>query len=189
MLNDMRETLGASLKRLGYSLNSTNESEIQEAKEALIQQKDLLLTYDSINMAENLINENASPIHTWSGAPFSAYWELYTEDEGSPIGYRVPEEGSVVWVDTACVTEGAKNPNAAHAFINFVLNGKMNGEIANYVYYPSPNAAAKEYIYDSMLENERIYPPDSIMQKLEFIKNLGQATTTWNQAWTEIQNA
>jgi spermidine/putrescine transport system substrate-binding protein len=188
MLDDMRETIGASLKRLGYSLNSEDESEIEEAKQALIEQKDLLLTYDSVNMAENLINENASPIHTWSGSSFSAYWQLY-EDGSSPIGYRVPEEGSVVWVDTATVTAEAQHPNAAHAFINYVLAAQVNGNIANYVYYPSPNEAAKEYITDSMLENERVYPPDEIMQELEFIRNLGQATSIWSEAWTEIQNA
>jgi spermidine/putrescine transport system substrate-binding protein len=188
MLDDMRETIGASLKRLGYSLNSEDESEIEEAKQALIEQKDLLLTYDSVNMAENLINENASPIHTWSGSAFSAYWQLY-EDDASPIGYQVPEEGGVVWVDTATVTADAQHPNAAHAFINYVLAAQVNGAIANYVYYPSPNEAAKEYITDSMLENERIYPPEETMQKLEFIRNLGQATSIWSEAWTEIQNA
>ena len=188
MLNDMRETMGAALKRLGYSLNSTNESEIEEAKEALIQQKDLISTYSSTGMAEALINENASPMHSWSGEPFSAYWELY-EDGSSPIGYRVPEEGSVVWVDTAVVTAEAQSPNAAHAFINYVLNGQINANIANWVYYPSPNGAAKEYVLDDMLENERIYPPDEIMQSLEFIRNLGDATQMWSEAWTEVQNA
>jgi len=188
MLNDMRETMGAALKRLGYSLNTREESEIQEAKEALIQQKDLLTTYSSTGMAEALINEDASPIHSWSGSPFQAYWELY-EDGSSPIGYRVPKEGGVVWVDTAVVTKGASNPNAAHAFINYLLNAKVNGNIANWVYYPSPNGAAKEHIFDSMLNNERIYPPDEVMQKLEFIRNLGDATKMWNEAWTEVQNA
>jgi spermidine/putrescine transport system substrate-binding protein len=188
MLDDMRETIGASLKRLGYSLNSTDESEIEEAKEALIQQKDLLKTYSSTGMAEALINEDASPIHTWSGAPFDAYWQVY-EDGSSPIDYRVPEEGGVVWVDTSVVTKEAKNPNAAYAFINYTLNAKVNANIANWVYYPSPNEAAKEHIFDSMLENERIYPPDDVMQKLEFIRNLGDATKMWNEAWTEIKNA
>ncbi|MFB6240810.1 MAG: spermidine/putrescine ABC transporter substrate-binding protein, partial [Gemmatimonadota bacterium] len=189
MLNDMRETIGASLKRLGYSLNSKKESEINEAKEELIKQKKLLKTYDSVNMAENLINQNASPIHSWSGSPFQAYWELYKEGEGSPIGYRVPEEGGVVWIDTSCVTKKAKHLNAAHAFINFTLNAKMHAEIANYLYYPSPNAAAKEYINEDMLNNPRIYPPESTFESLEFIRNLGQATTAWSEAWTEIQNA
>jgi spermidine/putrescine transport system substrate-binding protein len=188
MLDDMRETMGAALKRLGYSLNSQDEQEIQEAKEALIQQKDLLKTYSSVGMAEALINENASPIHSWSGAPFDAYWQLY-QDGSSPIGYRVPEEGGVVWVDTAVLTKKAKHPNAAHAFINYVLNAQVNANIANWVYYPSPNEAAKEFILEDMLENERIYPPEEVMQSLEFIRNLGQATKAWNEAWTEVKSA
>jgi spermidine/putrescine transport system substrate-binding protein len=188
MLNDMRETIGASLKRLGYSLNSQNEDEIMEAKEALVQQKDLLQTYDSVNMDENLINGNASPIHTWSGSAFSAYWELYS-DGSSPINYRVPEEGGVVWIDTATVTKKAKHPNAAHAFIDFTLNAKINAMIANYVYYGTPNEAAKEYVDDAALENESIYPPEETMESLEFIRNLGDATNYWSEAWTEIQNA
>lgn len=188
MLNDMREAFAVALKRNGHSLNTKDEDAIEQAKEDLIEQKKLLGTYDSINMAENLINENFSPVHTWSGSAFSAYWQLY-ENEASPVNYQVPEEGGVVWVDTACVTKKAKNPNAAHAFINFVLNAKVNAKIANYVYYPSPNEAAKEYIYESMLENERIYPDEETFEKLEFIRNLGQATSLYSEAWTEIQNA
>ncbi|MFB6219822.1 MAG: spermidine/putrescine ABC transporter substrate-binding protein [Halolamina sp.] len=188
MLNDQRETIGAALKYLGYSLNTKDESKIEEAKEILIEQKKLLGTYDSVNMSENLINENFSPIHSWSGGAFSAYWELYS-DGSSPINYQVPKEGSVVWVDTAAVTKDAKNPNAAHAFINFVLNAKVNAEIANYVYYPSPNEAAKEYMFESMLNNERIYPPEETFESLEFIKNVGDATQLYSEAWTEIQNA
>lgn len=188
MLNDMRETIGASLKRLGYSLNTKDESKIQEAKEALIDQKPLLLNYDSVNVAENLINKQASPAHGWSGDVFSAYWELYQDDD-SPITYAIPEEGGVVWIDTAAITKDAKHPNAAHAFINFVLNAKINAKITNYVYYPTPNEAAKEFVDEAALNNEAIYPPDEVMEKLEFIRNLGQATKLYSEAWTEIQNA
>ena len=127
-------------------------------------------------------------VHAWSGDAFSAYWELYS-DGSSPIDYRVPDEGGVVWIDTACITDEAKAPNAAHAFINFTLNAQVNAEITNYVYYATPNAAAKEYVDEAALENESIYPSEETMQNLEFIRNLGQATTMWSEAWTEVQNA
>lgn len=188
MLNDMREAFAVALKKNGHSLNTEDESAIEQAKEDLIAQKELLATYDSVNMAENLINENFSPIHTWSGSAFSAYWELYSDGE-SPVNYQVPEEGGVVWVDTAAITAEAKNVDTAHAFVNFVLNAKVNADIANYVYYPTPNEAAKEHLPDSMLENERIYPDDQTFEQLEFIRNLGDATTTYDEAWTEVQNA
>ncbi|MFB6082280.1 MAG: extracellular solute-binding protein [Halanaeroarchaeum sp.] len=188
MLNDMRETIGAALKRLGYSLNTRDEDEINEAKELLIQQKPLLQTYSSVSRDAALQNEQASPVHLWSGDAFSAYWATY-EDGSSPIGYRVPKEGGVVWVDTGAITKDAANVNAAYAFIVFFLNAKINAKISNYVYYPTPNAAAKEYVDDAALNNPAIYPPDDVMAKLEFIKNVGDATQHFSRAWTEIQNA
>lgn len=189
MLDDMRETIGAALKYLGYSLNTTDEGEIEEAKELLIEQKDLLMTYDSSNFPTNLINEQASPVHAWSGGVFQAYWETWEEDEGSPIRYVVPDEGSVVWVDTAAITADAENVEAAHAFINYFLDAEVGAEITNYTYYGSPNEAAEEYIHDEILEDESIYPDDETMEKLEFIENIGQATQLYDQAWTEIKNA
>ncbi|MFC4438980.1 MULTISPECIES: polyamine ABC transporter substrate-binding protein [Natrialbaceae] len=190
MLNDMRETIGAALKRLGYSLNTTDEGEIEEAKELLIEQKDLLRTYDSSNFETNLVNEQNSPVHAWSGGVFAALWETYDEDEDySPINYAIPEEGSVVWVDTAAVTAEAQHPNAAHAFIDYFLDAENGAEITNYTYYGSPNEAAEEHIADEILEDEAIYPDDETMENLEFIENIGEATQTYDQAWTEIQNA
>lgn len=190
MLDDMRETIGAALKRLGYSLNTTEEAKITEAKELLIEQKPLLLKYESTTTPELLINKQASPIHLWSGDAFRAYWELYDDEKGSsPIQYEVPKDGGVVWVDTAAVTKQAKHPNAAHAFINYVLNARANAMITNYVYYATPNEAAKQYVDDAALDNPSIYPPKEVMKKLEFIKNIGQATQLYSEAWTEIQNA
>ncbi|MFB6266217.1 MAG: spermidine/putrescine ABC transporter substrate-binding protein, partial [Halodesulfurarchaeum sp.] len=59
----------------------------------------------------------------------------------------------------------------------------------NWTYFGSPNEAAEEYIKESILENESIYPPDAVMQKLEFIRNVGEARKHYSRAWTEIQNA
>lgn len=188
MLNDMRESIGAALKRLGYSLNTKNEDEITEAKELLIQQKDLLLTYDSSNFTTNLINKQASPVHAWSGGVFQAYWETY-ENESSPIGYTVPEEGGVIWVDNGAITKDAKHPNAAHEFINYYLDPKVGASITNWTYYGSPNEAAEEHISEGILNNKSIYPSQETMAELEFIRNIGQASTHYNEAWTEIQNA
>ncbi|NHN60311.1 MULTISPECIES: spermidine/putrescine ABC transporter substrate-binding protein [Halorussus] len=188
MLNDMRETIGATLKRLGYSLNTKDEAKIEEAKELLIEQKDLLKTYDSSNTTVNLINEQASPVHAWSGAAFQAYWETYS-DGSSPINYVVPDEGGVIWVDNGALTKQAKNPNAAHAFMNYYLNAQVGAAITNWTYYGSPNQAAEQHISGDILDNESIYPDDQTMDQLEYIQNIGQATQIYSRAWTEIQNA
>ena len=188
MLNDMRETIGASLKRLGYSLNTKDEAEIKEAKEALIEQKPLLTTYSSVSRDAALQKANASPIHLWNGDAIKAYFAM-AEDGEAPIEYFVPKQGGVVWMDTMDITKNASHVNAAYAFMTFLLNAKISAKVANYVAYGSPNKAAKEYIDDSLLEMKAIYPEQATMDKLEFIENVGQATQLYSQAWTEIQNA
>lgn len=189
MLDDMRESIGAALKLLGYSLNTTDEDEIEEAKELLIQQKDLLRTYKSSGFGTDLINEENSPVHGWSGEIMASMWETEDEDEGSPINYVIPEEGSVVWVDTAAITSEAQSPNAAHEFIDYFLDAENGAEVTNYTYYGSPNEAAEEHIYDEILDDETIYPDDDTMDELEYIENIGDATTIYDEAWTEITNA
>jgi spermidine/putrescine-binding protein len=188
MMNDMRETIGAALKRRGYSLNTTDPAKIEEAKQDLIEQKELLLTYDSSNFEVKLINEQASPVHGWSGDIFRAYWETY-EDGSSPVNYRVPTEGGVVWVDNGAVTADAPHPNAAHAFINYFSNARVAAAITNWTYFGSPNAAAEEHIYDEILNDPAIYPPDDVMDSLEYIQSVGDARSHYSEAWTEIQNA
>jgi spermidine/putrescine transport system substrate-binding protein len=188
MLNDMRETIGASLKRLGYSLNTKDQDKITEAKNELTKQKPLLKTYTSVNMAARLQNKTASPVHIWNGDAIKAYFQL-VKNGSAPIEYQVPSEGGAVWMDTMTITKEAAHVNAAYAFITFILNAKIAAKIANYVSYGSPNKAAKQYIDDSLLNKDVIYPSKSTLDKLEFIENIGQATQYYSQAWTEIQNA
>lgn len=188
MMNEMRETIGAALKRLGYSLNSTDPDEIAEAKETLIQQKDLLLTYDSTEFNIKLVNEQASPVHGWSGDVFRAYWETY-EDGSSPVNYRVPDEGGLIWVDNGVITRDALHPNAAHAFINYYLNAQVGASITNWTYFASPNEAAEEDISDDITEDPAIYPPDSVMENLEYMRALEDAREYYSDAWEEIKNA
>ncbi|MCT9097702.1 spermidine/putrescine ABC transporter substrate-binding protein [Haloarchaeobius sp. HME9146] len=184
MLNDVRQTLGVALKRLGYSLNTTSESEIREAGELLREQRPLLREYNSTNMVSNLVDRRASPIHTWSGHAFVAYWHLFA-DGGSPIEYRIPEEGGVMWVDTVAMPVDARHPGAAHAFVDYLLDPRVNASISNYVFYATPNEAAWPYVDDWILENPDIYPPPDRLEKLEFVRDVGPAIQTYDEVWED----
>jgi spermidine/putrescine transport system substrate-binding protein len=188
MLDSQRETIGAALKKLGYSLNSQTQSEIREAKAELLRQKELLMGYDTTNMISNLTDQQASPVHTWSGESTTAYWNTYS-DGSSPIHYRIPESGGVQWIDAAAVTKGARHPNAAHAFINYFLSARVGAAITNYNYYGSPNAAAEEHIKDAVLNNPSVYPDEETLERLEFVRDVGEANQYYADAWEEIKNA
>jgi spermidine/putrescine transport system substrate-binding protein len=181
MLNDSRESIGAALKYLGYSLNTTNEAELEEAKELLIQTKPFIFSYDS-DQFEDLIAANEVVIgHGWSGDYFMAA----VDDER--IWYVIPEEGGVVWADNLCIPLTSKNQDAAELFINYILQPEIAAQITNFTWYGSPVEAANEFIDPEILEEPAIYPSAETMERLEWIQDVGDATPLYERIWTEVK--
>lgn len=183
MLNDSREVIGAALKYLGYSINTTDEAKLEEAKQLLIQQKAWLFSYDT-DQYEDLIAANETVIaHGWSGDFFAAA----VEDER--IWYVIPKEGAVVWADNLCIPASSRNKYTAEVFINFILGAKIAAQITNFTWYASPVEAAKEFINPEILAEPAIYPSDEVMARLEWIQDVGAATPLFERIWTEIKAA
>jgi spermidine/putrescine transport system substrate-binding protein len=186
LLNDSTEVLGAALKYLGYSVNSTDPAEIEQAKQLVMDIKSYVHTFDSEQFEDLLANEEIVMAHGWSGDIFQAM----AEDES--IGYIIPKEGGIVWADNLCVPkEVAKDPDrfyTAMVWIDFLLRPDIAARNVEFVYYASPNAAAKELIPAEILEDPGIYPPDEVMQKMEWSKPLGEAQQLRDRVWTEIKS-
>ena len=71
---------------------------------------------------------------------------LQVMEEDDDLAYVVPEEGALLWEDTLCIPTDAPNPDGAHRFINFILDGEVHGDIAAFIRYPCPNGAAMNCI-------------------------------------------
>ncbi len=171
LLNDPRETMGAALKYLGYSLNSTSEEELQQAADVIAGVKDYIAAFDSDQYDENLVNGEVSVSHGYSGNYFAAFdsvdggWDNYA--------YVIPEEGATVWIDNMAVPANAEHPCTAHAFINYLLDAENGAALTNWNFYASPNEASTEFIDPEILEDETIYPSAELSEKLEIITDTG----------------
>ncbi|MDA0747906.1 MAG: spermidine/putrescine ABC transporter substrate-binding protein, partial [bacterium] len=114
MLDDPRETVGAALKYLGYSVNTTREKELQAAEDLLLQQRKRVLTYASSSTAQDLlVSADAAAVHNFSGTVFMAQAEVNT------IRYVIPREGAILWTDNLAVPIRAPHQYTAEIFINF----------------------------------------------------------------------
>jgi spermidine/putrescine-binding protein len=182
MLNDSRETIGAALKYLGYSLNSTDEKQLEEAKQLLIRQKEWVSTYDSEGFEDLLAAGETVLAHGWSGDFFMA------AVEAEQIWYTIPKEGAVIWTDNLAIPRTAPSQYTAEVFINYLLRPEVGAKITNFTWYGSPNAASSEFIDPEILEEPAIYPPPEVMDRLEFIRDVGAATTLYDRLWTEIKS-
>lgn len=192
MLDDSREALGAALKYLGYSLNSTSQEELDEAAALIAETKDDIATFSSSGYWDLLIEGSTVVAHGWNGDFFAAYDGASTDeyDAYEDFGFAVPNEGGVVWVDNMAVPVTSESPCTAHAFINFLLEPENGATLSNYNYYASPNAASEALIYPEILEDPAIYPPQELFDdgSLEFLEDLGDFTTAYEDAFVRAKS-
>jgi len=183
LLNDHRETLAAALKYLGYSINTTDLAELEEAKQVLLAVKPHVAAFDSESFDDLLVSGEAVIGHGWSGDYLTAIYA----NEDRDLHYIIPKEGAVIWTDTMAIPKSAPHPYTAEVLLNYLLEPEIGAMISNYVYYASPNAAATEFIDAEVLQDPGIYPPDETLQRLEFIRDVGEATPEYERIWTEIK--
>lgn len=182
ILNDPRETMGAALKYLGYSLNTTSESELDEAKAIVADATNRIAAFDSDQYDELLVSGQAAVTHGYSGNFLVQFFEA---DDPDQYTYFVPEEGGTRWVDNMAVVADAPHPCTAHTFINFLLDAENGAALTNWNYYASPNAAAEPFIDQEVLDDPVVYPTDQ--SKLEFIADTGDFEINFSDAFTEAK--
>ncbi len=160
LLNSIDSIL-AALKYRGHSLNTKDPAELDEAVETLIEVKPKIKTFAPDTGQDLLISGEVDACLEYNGDI------LQVMEEDDDLAYAVPEEGSQLWVDSMCVPKGGPNPENAHTFINFILDGEVHGAIASYVRYPCPNAAALDFIPPEDRASPALYPERGILDRCE----------------------
>ena len=167
------------LHKLGYSNNTTNKKELEEAQKLLIQIKPGVRLFAS-DPKQHLLSGDIWLAQIYSG---DAEQVMKTNPE---LKYVTPKEGGVIWIDTFAIPTSAHNSDLAYAFINNILDPQVEAMITQTLLYSSPNQAA-----ESLIANESLRP--SYLRKLksaklEFLKDLGTDSESWDQLWTEAKS-
>ena len=182
LIDGAREVMGMGLNSLGYSLNDTNKEHLMEAKEKLdrLTPNVKAIVGDEIKML--LANEEAAIGLVWSGDAA----DIMSENEN--LDYVVPKEGSNLWFDNMVIPKTAKNIEAAHQFINFMLEPEVAAQNTEYVSYSTPNKEALKYMPEEMVADERFYPSPQLTEKLEVYENLGKRNLAYyNELFLEFK--
>lgn len=182
MYNSLRDSLAITLVKNGYSLNSTDENEINIAKEDLLKQLSLtnpIYVIDEVR--DNMISGEKALAIAYSGDA------SYIISQNSDMAYAIPDEGSNKWFDALAIPKGAQNKAGAEAFINFLCdpeNAKTNIE---YIEYSTPNSAAFELLDEEIQNNPAAYPSDDVLSRCETFTNLDNETLKlYESAFTEV---
>ncbi|MEG2288400.1 MAG: spermidine/putrescine ABC transporter substrate-binding protein [Clostridium sp.] len=184
MFDTYRDTLGAALKKLGYSLNTTNPTEIEEAKELLLNQRKLVNPIYGVDNGTTMIPAGESDINMiWSGEG------LNLQDEYPNLVYIVPKEGANFWIDSLSVSYNAENVEGAEKFINFVSGKESALRIADEIGYTTPNREARLEQPEEIRNNPNAYMPKEIMDRCEIYVDLSSdVKRLYDDAWINIKS-
>ncbi len=181
MIDSARDTIGITLKKLGYSLNTRNIEELEQAKDELVRQKELVKAYEVDAYKDMMIAGEAAMALAWSGDA------MLLIEENPDLDYVIPNEGTNLWFDAMAVPITSKHKREAELFIDYMMRPDVAAKCAAYVMYATPNVEAMKLLPEEITEDELAYPKGNIFEKGEVFIDLGEFTTEYDRVWTEIK--
>ena len=180
--DSVRDALAVSLLRLGYEINTRNETEVEQAKDELIKQIPLLKGCGTDNIRASMINNKAALAVVYSGDALACI------EQNEDLAYVVPKEGSNVWFDNVVIPKTAKNVEAALAFINFLNDANLAARNTEYIYYSTPNQGALDRMDQELANDETFNPTDEVLSRCTVFHDLGSFVEVFNRAWSEFKS-
>lgn len=183
MFDTYRDTIGAALKKLGYSLNSENPEELEEAKQLLLEQRKLVDPIYGVDNGTSMIATGETALNMiWSGEG------LNLQDEYPNLVYTIPKEGVNFWIDSLCIPANAKNVEGAEKFINFVSDKESALRIADEIGYTTPNKEARLEQPEHVRNNPNAYMTKEMMDLSElYVPFSLDVKKMYDGIWTEIK--
>jgi spermidine/putrescine transport system substrate-binding protein len=169
--------LGAALRTLGYSVNSTNPGELEKAKQVVLGWKANLCKFDAEAFAKGFA---AGEFWVVQGYAENVMRE-YDSTKYSEVDFFIPREGGSAYIDNMVILKGAKHRDLAYRFINFILEPHTYARIIDYLRYPCINTAAKQFV--TAKSNYELRD----LEKSELKEDLGPALELYNRIWQEIR--
>lgn len=179
VLEDAREAIGITMRKLGFSGNSVEKDQIAKAQSLLSKLKPNIRIFTA-DPKQHLQSEDVWIAQVYSG---DAKISAVTKPE---LKYFVPKEGATLWIDNMAIPTGAANKDLAYEFINFILEPVIAETLAESLLFNTPNSAAESLIEDENLRASHLKKVKSA--HLEFLKDLGQNMELWDEAWTKIKS-
>ncbi len=185
MMDSIRDTMGITLKYLGYSMNTRDPFQINAAAETLIKQKKdgIVKAYQVDETKDKMVAGEAALALMWSGDA------QYAIDLNPDLVYVLPQEGSNIWVDAMVIPKGAKNKDNAETFINFMCRPDIAQMNCNEIWYSTPNVEAVKLMGDDYVNNTTMNPPQEFLDRCEFFNDIEEKfLPIYNTMWQKVKS-
>ena len=183
LLDDMREVLGAALKLLGHSLNSTVPAELAAARDVAIRWKKNIAKFENEQYKTGIASGEFVLVQGYAGDLIQA------SEENEDMRIFIPKEGAAFSCDDLCIPKGAAQADLAHAFINYVTGPEVAAENMEWIGYRAPNSGAYSLLSEDFRGSPVLFPPDELFAKCEPIADLADKLPLWTAEWDKVKTS
>ena len=180
LASDVREVMGAALRMLGYSLNSTNQEQVKQAYEKLVELKPAIASFTTDAWRPQMLTGDLKVAMCYS----SDANEVISDND--KLKYVVPKSGSSLWTDTLVIPKGAPNPEAAYKWINFLLQGDVAASLVERLSFSTPSEDAFSLLTPELRENELLFPSEAVLKNCEGVAPVGKFMEVYDRYWTQL---
>ena len=183
------EMIPAALTYIGEDPNSFDPDLIEKAGDVLLAVRPHVLMFHSSEYINALANGDICVAFGWSGDVLQARDRADEADNGVEIAYNAPSEGALMWFDQMAIPADAPNPEAAHTFLNFIMDAENMAAASNYVYYANGNAASKEFLVEDVIGDPAIYTSEETIANLyTAVPYPPRVQRTVTRLWTKVKS-
>ncbi len=176
LLDDMREVMSSALIIAGYSPESSNPKELEEAKKIILKWKENILKFDSESFGKGFSNGEYHVVHGY----FENIVGHITDEQAENMEFFIPKKGAQMYIDSMVILKNAKNKENAEKFINYIYRPNVYVKIVDYLETPSINKGAEK-----LRKTTPVYSIDDL-KNAYLMRDLGESLSIQSEVWNEI---
>ncbi len=188
MMDSAADVIPMILRYLGKDPNSTSPDDLREVERALLAIRPFIRNFSTGGTIDALAGGQSCLAFAYSGDVIQAASRADEAKRGVVVQYVAPLEGAQLWFDLLAIPADAPNPEAAHAFINFLLQPDVMAAITTHVGYPNGIAASRALVAAEIAGNPSIFPTDGLRARFFTIGPVAQAAErARNRVWARFK--
>lgn len=183
LMDSIREMMGSVLRYQGKAVNSVDPAELKAAAALLLDAKKRSQGFEGgVGGKNKVLGKAVDAAVVYNGDAVRGM----ADDKDTY--FFVPQEGGVLWVDNLCIPAKAPHRDVAEKFIDFILDAEIGAQLSNFNQYATPNKAARSFIKAEDLANTAIYPAAALLDKMEFVNDVGDSDKLYDEVWTQVKS-
>ncbi|WP_299026840.1 polyamine ABC transporter substrate-binding protein [uncultured Sulfitobacter sp.] len=183
------EMIPMALKYIGLNPDSQEPEDLAKAEEALLKVRPYIQKFHSSEYINALANGDICVAVGWSGDILQARDRAAEAENGVEVAYHAAKEGAQMWFDQMAIPVDAPNPEAAHKFLNFIMDAQNMATASNYVYYANGNKASQEFLVEDVIGDNAIYPDDATLENLFTVRPYPpKVQRVVTRSWTKVKS-